>query len=254
LANPYQFLNWSSYTGESGRVLRDWFSLSFDPVFIGLFVWNSLVPGFGLALVFGGGAILLWRVLRPAAAHDRAFGVGVLAIVGAVGLITASLSGWHINARYVPYLLSVLLIFLATTRLKHRDRVLAAILVVSALQSVPMLMAYRDENDDLRSTRMQAARWIDANVPEGTPIGLGTLTLSPYEVPPFKFARYRINPPEPVYYVMAEPESEQPRQPKGTVLVVRFAPRMPRWGFPFVYGFINPQFSVYRVVTAGQTK
>jgi hypothetical protein len=243
--NPYQFLNWEGSTAERTRMFAEWFAVHLGPLYVGRFIVNSLLPGLGIALT----AVLIGIALLRAIAPDRPGGrwlpLGVLVTIVAAGLVTSQQSLWNINIRYVPYLLPAGLLLLAVTKLPRRGVLLGAVLVLTAVQSVPLLLAYRDTDDPRHSTRRRAARWIEHTLPTGTAIRLGTATPTPYDVPPFDLSRYRINTPDAAYLVLTDSSLPQKPPPKGYSLVMRFRPRLGLDAFPLVFGFVNPTISIY---------
>lgn len=243
--NPYVFLNWGNYLAERSKQLGEWFTFSLDPSDLGLFVYNSVLPGLGVAaalLVIGAA---LFRLVKPSWRYERWVAVAIIVPIALFAAITAEMSGWHINLRFIAFVIPVALLFLAATRMPAKGLVLAAAAVLTAAQSIPLHLAYRDENDTARSTRMQAARWIDANIPAGT--GIIVATPAPYTTPPFDFTRYPLNRPGAEYIVWVDPQPGSPNRPGVPAkLVKRFTPRLSSRIFPFVYGFINPQISIYR--------
>jgi len=245
ITNPYVLINWESYLAERNDVASNWFRFTLDPRYLWRFVAGSLAPGMGIAFA----ALLLgvsaWRALRGGALERWVAG-GVFLSVVVVGYLTAALSEWHINLRYAPYLLSAGVLFLGVGLGARRNLWLGACVVLTVLQAAPMWLAYRDEDSARRSTRLSAAGWIDANLPEGTGLLVGTKEPAPYEVPPFDLARYRINAPDWTYQVAVERQADRAVTPKGTELVKRFAPRLSIPAYPFVFSHINPQISIYR--------
>lgn len=245
VTNPYVLLNYSAAAEERATAWREWFSLALSPKLVGLFVYNSLLPALGVALaaVLLGAAVL--RAARPAQKGERWFATGILVTVVVLSVFTAGQADWHTNLRYAPYLLAGGLVFLAATPLPRKPVLLGAVLALTAAQAVPTLLIYRDADDPRHATRLLAARWIEVNVPAGTAIRLGTATPSPYEVPPFDLAKYRINGEGPTYFVVVH--GERPKaDPDGFKLVRRFRPRLGTDRFPLTFGFANPSISIYR--------
>lgn len=245
ITNPYVLINWQVYLAERNDVANNWFRFSLDPKYVWRFVAGSLAPGMGIAaagLLLG---VSAWRALRGSTL-ERWIAGGVFLSVVVVGYLTAALSDWHINLRYAPYLLGAGVLFLGVGMGARRNLWLGACVILTVLQSVPMWLAYRDEDSTTRSTRLSAAKWIEANLPAGTGLVVGTKQPAPYEVPPFDLTRYRINARDWTYQVAVERQADLAVTPTGAELVKRFAPRLSLPAFPFVYSHINPQFSIYR--------
>ncbi len=245
VTNPYVFINWNLFVAERQQMTTQWFAFTLEPKYLWLFVRNSLLPGLGVALGIAVMGAAVWQLVRGAAL-ERWTAAGLLATIVAVGYFTASLSGWHINLRYAPYLLPVGLLFIGTTLGARRNLVLGAILVLTLAQTAPMWLATRDEDSPRHSTRLAAARWIGVNIPAGAAVRVESTNPAPFEVPPFDFARYRINTKDWRFQVVIERLQSRVRTPPGTTLVKRFTPRLSTTAFPFVYGHINPQISIYR--------
>ncbi|MHA1537428.1 MAG: ArnT family glycosyltransferase [Alphaproteobacteria bacterium] len=247
-SNPYMVLNWSGYQAERRAVIEGWFRFSLDPSYIAAFVANSLLPGLGAAL----GVLILglaaYRLVRPSRAYERPLAIAVFVAIAVAGLATASLSTWSTNLRYAPYLLPLGLILIAGGRHRWRRQILATCVVLTGLQGAPMYLAHFDSDNPRFSTRLQAAKWIDANIPAGAGIRIDAPSPSPYQVPPFRLTRYRINAKDAAWAVIVEAAPAlKPRSPKGfTVLVKRYRPRLVGGPIPLVFGFANPQISIYR--------
>ena len=245
MTNPYVFLNWDVFVAERNLAAATWFGLKLHPKYIGHFVTGSLMPGLGIAMTLLLLGLSLWRLV-VGAALERAAVFGLIVIVLFVGYLNAELSHWHINLRYAPYLVSVAILFVGASLGPRRGLWLGICLALTVLQSVPMWLAYRDENDPARSTRLRAADWIEANVPAGAGVSVGTGQPAPYEVPPFDLSRYRINARDWQYQISVERQADIVTVPSGTRLKARFRPRLTTSQFPFVYSHINPQISIYQ--------
>ena len=243
--NPYIALNWQGYAAERNQVAMNWFTFDPDPRYVWRFVVNSMLPGLGIALTVVMLGVVFWR-LAVGAALERWLAVGVVGTVLLTGYFTASLSDWHINLRYAPYLLTVGILFVGASLGARRGLWLGLCLVLGVLQAAPLWLAYRDEDSAARSTRLRAARWIEANLPAGSRIFLGTGQPAPYEVPPFDLSRYTINTPDWQVQIRFERQTGNIVPPAGTELAARFAARLTTPVFPFVFSHINPQISIYR--------
>ena len=245
IVNPYAVVNWQGYFAERAKVTTDWFSLVVNPKYVWLFVFNSMLSGLGIAFTLLLLALAIWR-LAVGAALDRWMVVGLLFSIVVVGYVSASLSHWHINMRYAPYLPSLAILFVGASLARRRGQWLGLCLLLTLVQAFPLWLAYRDEDSVAHSTRLRAARWVEANIPAGAGLQLGTGQPAPYEVPPIDLARYRLNPTDWRYQVRVERQSDRVDVPVGTTLAARFAPRLTTPLFPFVYSHINPQISIYK--------
>jgi hypothetical protein len=186
-----------------------------------------------------------WCLFRGKALA-RWVAVGLIVAVIIVGYLNASLSQWHINLRYAPWLLSVGVLFVGASLGSRRTLWLGLCLVLTVLQSAPLWLAYRDEDSARYSTRLRAAHWIETNIAAGAGIEVGTGQPAPFEVPPFDLSRYRIGARDWRYQVRIERQSDHVKVPAGTRLEARFTPRLTNDYFPLVYSHINPQISIYR--------
>lgn len=248
VSNPYMVLNWSGYQAERKAVLEGWFRFSLDPSTVAAFVTNSLLPGLGVALTLLILGLAVFGLAKPSRAYERPLALAILIAVVVAGLVTAALSTWSTNLRYAPYLLPLGLILAAGGRHRWRTQMLAVCAVLTLLQAVPMLLAHGDSDSPRYSTRLRAAKWIDANIPPGAGIRIDAASPSPYQVPPFQLTRYRINAKDAAWAVIVEAAPAlRPRPPKGfTALAKRYSPRLVGGPVPLVFGFANPQISIYR--------
>jgi len=245
VTNPYAVINWETYVTERSKVTSEWFTFALHPKYLWRFVAGSLLPGLGIGLTVLALAVSAWRLVAGAAL-ERWTAAGLILSVLVVGYVTASLSQWHINLRYAPYLLSAGLLFVGFNLGARRNIWLGLCLALTLLQSVPMWLAYRDEDSVAHSTRMRAARWLDSTLKAGAGVRVDTAHPSPYEVPPFDFTRIHLNLPGWQYHVRVERQPRWVTIPADTKLVARFRPRVTTHWFPLVYGHINPQISIYQ--------
>jgi hypothetical protein len=208
-------------------------------------VQNSLFSCFGLAGTLLIVAAVVWHLIRGQA-KTRLLAVSVVVPIAVMAIMTASLANWNSNVRYIPYVLPAALILVALGRWRYRGPVLALCALATIAQAAPLKLAYVDENSDAHGTRLLAAAWIDANIPKDDSICPSTTTLAPYQVPPFRFDRFKINSPDYRWLVRVE------RNPRAVVadpayqIVQRFTPRFSPQGFPLVWEHINPQITIYR--------
>lgn len=239
LTNPYVFLNRAAAETEA-QALAGWYQLTANPVAVWLFIKNSLLAGFGLVAALGI-CLTLWQLHRPNHPVSRTAASAILLVIIVVGLLSHNVAVLHVNARLVPYLLPLLVAFVAWHLKKHST----ALLLVSFLtvaQSIPLIVAYADENNPRHSTRLQASTWINHNIPPGSKI---CAQLSPYNAPPFDFTKFEINPSMCEYSVVVEREPDYVSSSAGR-LVQRFTPRLNNPFFPLVFNHINPQISIYQ--------
>ena len=243
--NPFYFLSWAGFSAERAAT-QGWFGFSLAPSALLGFVDNSLLIGAGAALMALTVIVTAIELIRPSAAVSRLLAAAIsLALVFAAS-ISVTMASWHINFRLVSYALPLSLMLLAVAQIPGRNALLALVLAATAAQAAPLKLAYFDENDPDHSTRLRSAAWIDANIPAGESICLGTVTPTPYETPPFRLGLYRLNTPDCTWKVLFERETDSVVINPGDLLVERFRPRFSPERFPLVFGHINPQVSIYR--------
>jgi hypothetical protein len=244
VTNPYYILDWHAVRVER-IAAASWFSPSFTPTALAGFIRNSLLSGFGVALVTLAAAVALWRlIIGPPGA--RLFAVAILLPVCLIASLTASHVDWTVNFRYMSYELPAILIFLAAWPWRLRAPALAICAVATVAQALPMKLAYFDENSTTHSTRLAAAGWIDRNIPNTDSICLTTTGLAPYEVPPFRFDRYKLNTPDCKWFVSVERAPRAVPADAAPSIIKRFSPRLSPQAFPLVWEHINPQITIYR--------
>lgn len=244
LTNPYMLANNAALTAEMAMQQR-WFAHPETTPLTALarFAARSMVHGFGLGLV----AALVWRctaeAMRPSFTGARWLVAALVAMVVFAGVVSAAISTWYVNFRYIPYLLPTGLLFLAAGLGPNRRWAAYVIMALTLLQAVPLKLAYFDENDPRFSTRLQAAQWIEANLPAGAGLCVDP-TPAPYNTPPVDFTRYEINSEacDTLVRVKRRPEPGPP----GWSLEKAFAPRYSSERFPLVFSHINPWIGVYR--------
>ena len=80
------------------------------------------------------------------------------------GAVISGFDDWHIQFRYIPYILPISLIYLAH-KIKNYKFVLF-IFFTTFLQAIPLKLAFYDENILKHSTRLNSAKWINDNIIE----------------------------------------------------------------------------------------
>jgi hypothetical protein len=249
VTNPYVVLAWKTFLAERELAATSWFTFETHPKFVAQFIWGSLLPGLGIGLTVLVLGCAAW-CLAKGRALERWVATGLIVAIIFVGYLNASLSIWHINLRYAPWLLSIGVLFVGASLgppgSRWRELSLGVCLVFTVLQSVPLWLAYRDEDSVRHSTRLRAAHWIETRIPAGSAIEVGTRQPAPFEVPPFDLSKYRIGASDWRYQVRMERQPDHVVIPPGTQLEARFTPRLASELFPFVYSHVNPQISIYR--------
>jgi hypothetical protein len=244
LSNPYYVLNWPAVQAERAAT-ANWFSPSIRPDTFLMFVQNSLFSGFGIAVTALIFAVVIWHLLRGPG-WARLFSTAIVIAIGVTAVMTASMSTWTVNFRYIPYVLPAALILIALRPWPYRGAALVLCLVATVAQSAPLKLAYFDENSTTHSTRLLAAEWIDANIPKQDAICLATNTLVPFDVPPFRFDQYKLNSPDCRWRVEVERHLRAVAPNPREEIAKRFVPRLSPQFFPLVWEHINPQITIYR--------
>lgn len=245
VTNPYFILDWRAVIEE--RVAQaGWFAPQLNGELLLAFLRNSILSGFGVVLTLIFFAILIRHLLRPAPTAVRLLGLGILVPMIVMAAITAKMYFWHSNFRYVSYVLPLMIAFLAVQPLRYRTAMFVIAAVATIIQAFPLKLAYFDENSDAYSTRLAAAAWIDAHVPPGAAICVSTPTPAPYNVPPFRFDRHKINAPDCKWKVETEGNGEMASAADAWRVAQRFRPRLSPSAFPLVWENINPQITIYR--------
>ncbi|MBC7905498.1 MAG: glycosyltransferase family 39 protein [Rhodospirillaceae bacterium] len=235
--NPYMLLNWTAFRAEA-EIGAGWFNQAPTAALLWDFVAHSLVSGFGVALPVAVIAVIVTQRWGLAAA-------GLAFPIVVIGSITAAIATWHDNARYVPYWLSLAVLVLAMNKGRASGAILAVTCALTLVQAVPTKMAQADTDSPAHSTRLRAAAWVEANVPHGSALCLGTRSPAPFDAPPLAFADYRINDPQCRFMVVTERDPTD-AVPDGWSVAARFSPRL---GLTVpvqtVFGHTNPRISIY---------
>ena len=82
------------------------------------------------------------------------------------------------------------LIYLAY-KLKNKKRFLIFVLIATILQTIPLKIAYYDENNLNHSTRLSSAKWINDNIIEKNKT-ICKKDFSPFDFPPVNFNKIKI--------------------------------------------------------------
>jgi len=244
LSNPYYVLNWPTVLAERAST-AGWFEPSLSPSSLLLFVQNSLFTGFGVVTTLLIFAVVAWTLIRGPL-RLRLLAIAIIGPIVSIAVMTANFVTWNSNFRFIPYVLPAALILVALPRWRHRTLILAFCALATVAQALPLKLAYFDENDDAHATRLLAAAWIDANIPTADAICLVTNGLAPFEVPPFRFDRYRLNSPDCRWLVRVERNPLSVTVGPGYEIAKRFTPRLSPQIFPLVWEHINPQITIYR--------
>jgi hypothetical protein len=244
-SNPYVFLDRAAAQGEAAQTAT-WFMPALDWASLSGFVWNSLLPGFGIPLTAALVFVACRETVRPSCRGSRLLALGVWAGLALAAALTANLVNWNVNYRYAAYALPAAILLVGAARWARKSEVMVLLVALTAAQSFPLKLAMADENSSVYGTRLAAARWIDANVPSGSSICLGTSEPAPFDAPPFDFSRYKTNAPDCGFLVRVERYEVDHSIPAGFTVARRFRPRLAPEAFALVFGHINPQITIYR--------
>ena len=242
VTNPYYLLNWSAVRNER-LAAQSWFQPALDPHAILAFVDNSMFAGFGIAFTLLLLAVVLWHLVRGPAAR-RAFALGMLVPIVVMAVATANLALWNLNFRYISLRDPGRALLLAAWSWPLRKTAMTLCAALTIAQALPLKLAYFDENSASHSTRLAAAAWIDAHIPDNDAICTGT--PAPFDMPPFRFDRHPINTPDCRWEVHTERQLRAVKVDPGFRIAARFTPRFSPQAFPLVWESINPQITIYR--------
>ena len=232
ITNPYVIINFSNFFLEANSEYS-WVIKGFNFNHILLFFYNSFIHGYGLLLSL---VILFYFLiqLRNKSKESRKI-LFVSFLLLFFGASVSSFSSWHIQFKYIPYALPLLLIFLSFKIKKNSKNLLLIILLATIIQSIPLKIAYYDENNKY-STRLNSAKWLNENIIDKGKT-LCQKDFVPYDYPPINFDKVIIK-KECDYNVQVL------RQPKEIYnyenIVKEFLPRFQFIKFPLVFSHINP--------------
>lgn len=214
LTNPYLFFKFRVYEGEL-RYEMYAFPWEFSARVLEAF-WREFLS-FNMGLAASGLALLLAFVYGLGPKSKPALRVsGLLFLLGCLQLAVRTTDPQH-GRHFLPFIaLGSAIAAAGIARIWKGERAwLAAALLAGILaENVPASASYlwtMSREAAGRSTRMDAGRWINANLPEEASVGL-VVPPQPADTPPFRFDRYRI-------VLFAEPGQLQGRELPRYVVV-----------------------------------
>ena len=245
ITSPYFFLNFATLAFETTHLTA---RLDFSPSLerIWWFIANPLALGFGIALpamLLGLGFYRLALRRGPMTWWAASLLVGTLLFYT---YLTQGLASGPLSYRHIGFLLPVALLIAVSRPWPHRAPVLAAVFALTVLQALPIKMAYLDENDSRWGTRLAAANWISAEIPEGASICAPTSSFAPFRFPPIDVTRYRLVGPDCDYRVVAAVHPAENINFDNYLRTKEFAPRGWNDKFAFVHGHVNPHIAIHR--------
>jgi MFS family permease len=244
LVNPYVILNYDAFVLET-TAQQSWFFIGSDLKYLWLFLVNSLLPGFGVGIVMLLLYIVVFFIFNPPVIGARLIASSLLLVVLFISSISASVSDWHINSRYVFYLVPIILVLYAIYQ-ESSIKILSTILFFTLLQMFPLLLAHYDEDSSEYSTRLQAAEWINNNIPNDKSVCTSGRSIAPYDSPPFNFMRVNVDYEKCDFLISIDRQSDHVVDDPNEELMIRFEPRFNIKNIPLVYSHINPQISIYK--------
>ena len=243
--NPYLLFNPSSSSSDIIS-LQGWFYFLDKNLFDNLFLYlrNSFSIGFGFAFTI----LFLYVTLVLIISKEgflKIIAIASFVFITLLSIITSSLSDWHINVRYSPYFASVSL-FLMAYFFNDKKIIPCILLFFTVIQTIPMYIAYLDEDSPIYSTRLNSSNWINSNIPLNSYVCSRGRSIVPYDSPPFDFALYNVNQDQCDYIISLERQSDKLIIYPKYEIIKRFKPRYNLSYIPLVYSHINPQISIYR--------
>ena len=125
ITNPYYILDWQAVAAERiGQA--GWFEPGFSAQTLLAFLRNSVLSGFGVVLSLIFASVFIRHYVRPASAGVRLLGLGILITIIVMAVITAKFDTWHSSFRYIPFVLPLMITFLAIPPLRYRTIIFAA--------------------------------------------------------------------------------------------------------------------------------
>ena len=232
LTNPYILINFTSFINESQNEYS-WVIKGIKFKNIILFFKNSFIQGFGLIFSL---TLFYYLLKKYSNSFDKKIAVGIFLLIF-FGAIISSYEIWHIQFRYIPYILPISLIYLAY-KLKNKKRFLIFVLIATILQTIPLKIAYYDENNLNHSTRLSSAKWINDNIIEKNKT-ICKKDFSPFDFPPVNFNKIKIE-KNCSYDIHVLRQPKKINQYKENQIIKKFEPRYQFVDIPLVFSHINP--------------
>ena len=229
ITNPYILINLpgfiNEFSGEHSWVIK---GIKFKNII--LFFQNSFILGFGLFFSL----ILFYYLFKTPVISDRKLSLGIFLLI-LIGAILSGFDDWHIQFRYIPYILPIALLYLAY-RIKNYKFILF-IFFLTFLQSIPLKLAFYDENSLKFSTRLVSADWINQNIIKKNK-SICKKNFAPFNFPPVNFNQIKTsNNCDYKIHILREPKKIKSFE---TNLIKKFEPRYQFKNFPLVFSHINP--------------
>ena len=233
LTNPYILINFSNFFLEANNEYS-WVLKKFNLNNVLLFFNTSYVLGFGILLSLITIFFSISEFTKKKSNNKKIILLTYLLFL--FGAAIGSYDLWHIQFRYIPYILPISLIYLAL-KIKNRKFILF-VFFATFLQAVPMKLAYYDEDSIKHSTRLNAASWINRNIIEKNK-SICRNSFAPYNFPPVNFNKIKIS-ENCNYEVQILREPKKIIKYKESEILKKFEPRYQFINVPLVFSHINP--------------
>jgi len=238
LTNPYILINFSNFFFEANNEYL-WVLKGFNFKNTLLFLNTSYIQGFGVLLSL---ITIFYSIseFKKKRTHNKKiiFGAYLLFFFGAA---VGSYALWHIQFRYIPYILPISIIFLSYKLKNEKKNLLICVLIITILQTLPLKIAYFDENNKF-STRLNSAKWINDEIVNQKKT-LCKTDPSPYYYPPIDFKNAIIK-KECEFEVLVLREPKKIKNYEN--IVKKFEPRFQFSQIPLVYSHINPLIIIFK--------
>ncbi len=232
LTNPYILINFISFADESYNEYT-WILKDLNLKNTLFFFRNSFIQGFGIVFSL----VFFYYILKKSSnKHDKKISIGIFLLI-LIGAVISSYDTWHIQFRYIPYLLTISLIYLAY-KSKNNEKIFIFIAALTILQSIPLKIAYYDENNLNYSTRLSSAKWINNNIIENNRT-ICKKSFSPFDFPPINFNKIKIE-ENCAYDIKVLRQPKEINLFKENQIIKKFEPRYQFLDIPLVFSHINP--------------
>ena len=185
ITNPYILINFSNFFFEANNEYS-WVLKEFDLKNVFLFFSTSYMQGFGILLSL---ITVFYSIkeFRKKKRHNKKI-ILFSYLLFLTGAFVGSYALWHIQFRYIPYILPLSIIFLSYKLRNKKKYLLICALFITIMQTIPLKIAYFDENSNKFSTRLNSAIWINNEIVNKEKV-LCPTDPSPYYYPPINFKK-----------------------------------------------------------------
>ena len=166
---------------------------------------------------------------------EKRISIGIFFLI-LFGAIISGFDDWHIQFRYIPYILPISLIYLAH-KIKNYKFVLF-IFFTTFLQAIPLKLAFYDENILKHSTRLNSDKWINDNIIEKNK-SICKKDFAPFDFPPINFNKVLIK-KNCNYQIHVLRQPKKINEYDKNKIIKKFEPRYQFANIPLVFSHINP--------------